>query len=142
MGDPSSDEELIEGYLLGDRKALRILDDWIIPVVRHRSWSLREREEDLLQEIRLKLLKLFEARAFRGESSLKTYVRSAAKYTCLDAVRRARIRQTEELREELSPLSRDHPAHKLQIPRGHGLPQAFPQDSLNTSPLPGKPPAT
>jgi RNA polymerase sigma-70 factor (ECF subfamily) len=113
-GGRRQERSLIDGFLQGDPATLRALDAWILPVVRHRAWKLRELEEDLLQEVRLRLLKLFEAGTFRGDAALKTYVQATAKYTCLDAVRRARIRRTEELREEHFPLSRDHPAEDLR----------------------------
>lgn len=115
-GGPEREREraLVAGFLRGDPESLRALDAWILPVVRHRAWKLRDLEADLLQEIRLRLLKLFAARAFRCESALKTYVQAAAKYTCLDAVRRARVRRAEDLREELLPSSRDHPGEDLR----------------------------
>jgi RNA polymerase sigma-70 factor (ECF subfamily) len=111
---PDKDARLVEGFLLGDADTLRTLDEWILPVIRHRTWGLREQEEDLHQEIRLRLLKLFEAKAFRGDSALKTYVQSTAKYTCLDAVRRARVRGVQEPLEEQIPASRDHPDEDLE----------------------------
>ncbi len=101
------------GFLAGDPVAMRRLDEWILPVIRHRTWSLTDREEDLLQEIRLKLLQLFRAKAFREDSSLKTYVRSTAKYTCLDAVRRARVREADSFEEELFPVGGDNPVETL-----------------------------
>jgi len=112
-GPRPADREIIQGFLAGSPRALGALDGWILPVIRHRTWSLSDVEEDLLQEVRMKLLKLFESGAFRGDSSLKTYVRSTTKYTCLDAVRRARVGETEELEEELFTSPFDNPVENL-----------------------------
>jgi len=111
----ATDSALVEAFLIGEPEAVRTLDGWIVPVVRHRAWRLGEAAvEDLVQEIRFKLLKLFEAGAFRGNSSLKTYVQSTAKYTCLDAIRRARVRRAEELTEEHRSSPRDQPDVELE----------------------------
>ncbi len=111
-GRPAHEALLVEGFLFGDRAALATVDGWILPVIRHRAWRLRASQEDLHQDIRFKLLGLFERGAFRGQSSLKTYVQAVAKHTCLDALRRAAIRiaaPIDDQAAELLPPSRDNP---------------------------------
>ena len=108
------DRDRCEAFLTGDRAAVAQFDDWIRPVIRHRTWGLPEQEQDLLQEVRLRLLKELGAGSFRGQSALKTYVQSVAKYTCLDAVRWARVRRGHEpLREQIVAMT-DQPDEQLE----------------------------
>jgi RNA polymerase sigma-70 factor (ECF subfamily) len=104
----------MDGFLRGEAEAVRQLGEWILPVVKHRTWAFGEQQQDLVQDIHLKLLHLFREAAFRGDSSLKTYVQATAKYTCLDAVRSARIRETESLDEgEPFATADDDPVESL-----------------------------
>lgn len=108
------DHDLCEAFLTGQPKAIAEIDGWIRPVVRHRTWGLRGQEEDLLQDVRLRLLRELGADAFGGRASLKTYVQAVAKYTCLDAVRWARVRRGHEpLTEQILALT-DHPDEPLE----------------------------
>jgi RNA polymerase sigma-70 factor (ECF subfamily) len=112
---PGVDSEAwIEAWLLADRGTQAECDGWILAVIRHRAWRLGDHEEDLLQDVRLKLVESFERGAFRGDSSLKTFVQAVAKHTCLNAIRAARIRQTSPFSEELHPSLRDHPGEELE----------------------------
>jgi len=111
LGSP---EQWIEAYLFGERSAQAECDAWTLAVIRHRTWRLREQEEDLLQDVRVRLVQAFERGAFRGDSSLKTFVQAVAKHTCLNAVRAARIRETSEFSEEQHPSSRDNPGEELE----------------------------
>ncbi len=103
----------IEAYLFGDRRTHEECAGWILAVVRHRAWRLPADAEDLLQEVRLRLVRAFEKGAFRGTSSVKTYVQSVAKHTCLDALRRAKVREAIPFDEEQFPSSRDEPSETL-----------------------------
>lgn len=89
---PSDDSELVRAYLDGERHAAAVVDGWIAAA----AWPFRRRLcgdwDDLLQEIRMEVLRLLRAGAFRGESRLKTYLWQVACHTCLDAVRRVRRR--------------------------------------------------
>lgn len=86
----TSDPELIRRYLDGDREATVIVDGWL----RAASAPFRRRlgadDEDVLQEIRLEVLRLLRDERFRGESSLKTYLWRVSCCTCIDALRRRR----------------------------------------------------
>lgn len=87
-----ADAEIVERFLRGDSEAAAQVDGWIAGA----AWPFRRRLavewEDLLQEIRLEVVRLLQARHFRGESRLKTYLWQVACHTCLDAVRRERRR--------------------------------------------------
>jgi len=104
----------VEAFLAGDTLVHREFEGWILAVIRHRTWRLGDQVDDLLQEIRLKLVRLFEGNAFRYESSLKTYVQAVSKHSCLDAVRRARIRETVPLSPEHPLPSSDNPIRSLE----------------------------
>ena len=70
-------------YLYDDRAGF--LDDAF-------AWGLR-RDDDLVQDILVDLLRNLGADRFEGRSSLKTYVERVAKYRCIDALRRERHRR-------------------------------------------------
>jgi RNA polymerase sigma-70 factor (ECF subfamily) len=90
--EPHADADLVERFLRGDSAAAAQVDGWIAGA----AWPFRRRLaaewDDLLQEIRLEVVRLLQARLFRGESRLKTYLWQVACHTCLDAVRRERRR--------------------------------------------------
>ena len=110
----AGDNELAERFLFGEAAAHTEIDAWITPVVLCRAWTLRDEREDLVQEVKLKLLMIFQAQSFRGHSSLKTFVQAVAKNTCLDAVRRARRREMKPLCEEQLPAPHDNPERRLE----------------------------
>jgi RNA polymerase sigma-70 factor, ECF subfamily len=87
-----ADAGLVERFLRGDPEAAAQVDGWIAGA----AWPFRRRLaaewDDLLQEIRLEVVRLLQARQFRGQSRLKTYLWQVACHTCLDAVRRERRR--------------------------------------------------
>lgn len=113
-GSAAAMQDWIDGFLFGEREVHGECHGWILAVVRHRAWGLRQDEEDVVQEVKLKLLGLFEAGTFRGASSLKTFVQAVAKHSCLDALRRARVRAADPFSEEQFPSWRDHPANELE----------------------------
>jgi RNA polymerase sigma-70 factor (ECF subfamily) len=90
--DPQSDADLVQRYLRGEPQAAALVDGWIAAA----AWPFRRRLsvdwDDLLQEIRLEVVRLLQAGVFRGESKLKTYLWQVSCHTCLDAVRRQRRR--------------------------------------------------
>ncbi|MEZ5063814.1 MAG: RNA polymerase sigma factor [bacterium] len=108
------DRELLEGFLHGDRRATEQVRDWILAVVRHRAWRL-DRTDDLAQDAAAELIRAFRAGRFEGRSSLKTFVQTVTKYTCLDAVRRARRVSFLPLEEtgEPEPPGDDDPGRDL-----------------------------
>ncbi len=112
---PSAEDlALIEAFLYGEPDATRRVSDWVIAVVKHRAWRLRQ-TEDLSQEVLLELVRVLGAGRFQGRSTLKTFVQKVAKSTCLNAVRRERRATVLSLEETLEPQARpgDGPEREL-----------------------------
>ncbi len=84
----AQDHDLVQLFLDGDGEALRSVDTWISQA----AWPYRQRLasdwEDILQDARLELTRLLGSGAFRGESSLKTYLWRVVNHTCIDRLRR------------------------------------------------------
>jgi len=83
------DRRLIRDLLAGEASAIASLDSWIRVVLRTDFQGLLEDWEDLLQEIRLRVIRNLRGDRFRGRSELRTYVYRIARNTCIDARRRA-----------------------------------------------------
>ncbi|GJM45467.1 MAG: hypothetical protein DHS20C21_23090 [Gemmatimonadota bacterium] len=115
---PPDDDALIAGFLAGEAQAHAVLDDWITRVVHHRAWRLRADTEDLVQDVKYRLVRTLGENGFQGRSSLKTFAQSVAKNACLDALRRARIRTTEELSEEPPAPSNVDPGEAMDSRAG------------------------
>lgn len=81
------DEELIDGYLAGDPAAVAEVDGWLERAASSYRRRLRDQWDDVLQDVRLEVLRLLRDGRFRGESSLKTYLWRVASHTCLDRIR-------------------------------------------------------
>ena len=112
--DRFHDHDLGHRYLAGDPAATAQVDGWLAAA----AGSFRRRLfcdwDDLLQEIRLEVLRLLRGGSFRGDSSLKTYLWQVACHTCLDAVRRQRRRIFVGLEAvENLPTSTDSPFDSL-----------------------------
>jgi RNA polymerase sigma factor (sigma-70 family) len=86
--DFPDDRTLIEGYLLGEPAALRIMDRWIDAALRSRLFP-SDTLEDLRQDVRMRLFKSLRADSFRGGSSLKTYVHQIARNAGADFLHRS-----------------------------------------------------
>lgn len=84
------DADRIRRFLRGDPGTLDEVDGWI----RGASWSFRaklgEDWEDVLQDVRLEVTRLLQDGAFRGDSSLKTYLWYVVSHACLDQLRARR----------------------------------------------------
>ena len=86
----SGDPELIVRYLAGEREATLVVDGWLQASSAPFRRRLGADGEDVLQEVRLEVLRLLRDERFRGESSLKTYLWRVSCCTCIDALRRRR----------------------------------------------------
>ncbi|HVT59040.1 MAG TPA: RNA polymerase sigma factor [Thermoanaerobaculia bacterium] len=84
---PSDDQEVAAGYLRGEAKALGVVDGWISRAAWPYQRRLANRWDDVLQEIRLEVMRLLGQAKFRGESSLRTYLWRVVSHTCLDQLR-------------------------------------------------------
>jgi len=98
------DQALIRGYLTGATAAVRVIDRWIAAAVQSFRFRLGHRWEDLLQDIRLETVRLFQAGDFRGEAQLKTYVWRTAVHAAINQVRRESLRDHRSLDEVPAPL--------------------------------------
>jgi RNA polymerase sigma-70 factor (ECF subfamily) len=112
-GDDSDGTD-VQRFLNGDPAACAAIDGWIASVVLRRAWRLGDESEACIQDTKLKLLRLLREGAFRGESSLKTYTQAVAKYTCLDALRKRRLRRTEPISGEHLQSTYDNPDVDLE----------------------------
>jgi RNA polymerase sigma factor (sigma-70 family) len=84
---PTSDQEVVSGYLQGDAEAVGTVDSWISRAAWPYQRRLSNRWEDVLQDVRLEVTRLLGQGKFRGESSLRTYLWQVVSHTCLDQLR-------------------------------------------------------
>jgi RNA polymerase sigma-70 factor (ECF subfamily) len=96
----AEDRQLVEGYLRGERETLAVVDGWLAAAAWPFLRRLPNEREDVLQEVRLEVLRLLREGRFRGESRLKTYLWRVAGHTCIDALRRRRRRPQDEPADE------------------------------------------
>jgi RNA polymerase sigma-70 factor (ECF subfamily) len=92
------DRDVVAGYLEGRSDAVELLDGWLDRAAGPYRRKLASEWDDVLQELRMELLRLLRSGAFRGESSLKTYVWRTVGHSCIDRLRRkARRPETVDL---------------------------------------------
>jgi RNA polymerase sigma-70 factor, ECF subfamily len=100
------DDQIIARLLDGDPEAVRTVDDWIARAASPYRRRLAEHWDDALQSARAEIIRLLRTGAFRGESSLKTYLWRVVNNTCIDAIRagsRSRLSPLDELPEPEGP---------------------------------------
>lgn len=85
----TADRRLVEDLLAGDRSAWHGIDQWVERAAAPFRARLGADWADVLQEIRMELLRLLKAGKFRGDSALRTYLWRVANNTCIDQMRRA-----------------------------------------------------
>jgi RNA polymerase sigma factor (sigma-70 family) len=83
----SDDAQLVADLLAGDSTAIATVQGWIRKELWRYRDILRADAEDLEQDILLQLMEALDAGRFRFESALQTYVRSHAKFACIDVLR-------------------------------------------------------
>lgn len=83
----SADQDIITRFLRQESAAVAMIDGWIIRAASPFRQRLAAEWEDLLQEIRLEVIRLLEGGAFRGEASLKTYLWRVVNHACIDQLR-------------------------------------------------------
>jgi len=107
------DRRTIESYLAGSEPEFRLVDGWVMHEIDLRYRSLRAEREDLGQRVHEKLVANLRAGEFRSESTFRTYLVSVVHHTCIDALRRRFLRETEELSED-APASWGNPYRAVQ----------------------------
>jgi RNA polymerase sigma-70 factor (ECF subfamily) len=80
----------VESFLRGDPIAIDVLRAAVALAVRSFQFPDPGLNEDLVQETLTRVFVNLTAGQFRGESSLATYARRVARYTCLEHLRRRR----------------------------------------------------
>ena len=83
----SDDRELIRAFLDGDAEAHRVLDQWIGAALSGGFRSIHCERDDLLQEVRMRVLHNLRSGQFAGASGLRTYVHRIARNTVVDRLR-------------------------------------------------------
>ena len=106
----TDDARTAAGYLRGERDAVVLVDGWIASAAGPYRRRLGADWPDILQEVRLEVIRLLRDGCFRGESRLKTYLWRVANHTCLDAIRRLRRRPPHDVADEEAPLPAGDPS--------------------------------
>jgi RNA polymerase sigma factor (sigma-70 family) len=104
------DAETLAGFLLGDADAMARVDGWIAGAAGPFRRRLAGDWDDLLQEVRIEILRLLRRSSWRGEARLKTYVWQVVGHTCLDAMRKQKRRPAMEPVEPETPLPSPDPS--------------------------------
>src|SRR5918999_779133 len=81
------DAAVVTGFFSGDPAAVATVDGWIARAAWPFQRRLGHRWDDVLQDVRVEVTRLFQRQEFRGGSSLKTYLWRVVNHTCLDQVR-------------------------------------------------------
>lgn len=79
--------EVVARFLRGDSQAVGTVDGWIARAAYPYQRRLSSRWDDVLQDIRMEVIRLLQDGKFRGESSFKTYLWRVVSHTCLDQIR-------------------------------------------------------
>lgn len=100
------DNKIITAFLDSDPSAVRIVDSWIRRAASPYRRRLTTQWEDALQSARTEIVRLLQTSAFRGESSLKTYLWRVVNNACINAIRsqrRAPLTSLDDAPEPESP---------------------------------------
>jgi len=94
-----NDSDFIDAYLAGEDEAVHEMDRLIRGVASSYRRKLSHRWDGVVQDIHVEVIKLLQKSAFRGESSLRTYLWRVINHTCLDKIRSQQRWQWTELEE-------------------------------------------
>ena len=83
----ADDREVVARFLKGETDAVGTVNGWISRAAWPYQRRLADRWDDVLQDVRLEVTRLFGQGKFRGESSLRTYLWRVVSHTCLDQIR-------------------------------------------------------
>jgi RNA polymerase sigma factor (sigma-70 family) len=109
-GVAADDAQLVSDFVRGDRRAIEAVDVWLVRAAGPFRRRLGVDWEDVLQEVRIEVLRLLRHGSFRGESSLKTYLWQVTAHTCLDTLRRRARRPLFDALEPEEPLPSADPS--------------------------------
>jgi RNA polymerase sigma factor (sigma-70 family) len=88
----SEDIRIARGFDSGEKDSIRIVDSWIISVIRSEKWfdRLAECEEDVFQEVRYRFTVALREKRITGQGPLKAFVQKTAMHVCIDWLRKQR----------------------------------------------------
>ncbi|MBI3656566.1 MAG: sigma-70 family RNA polymerase sigma factor [Acidobacteria bacterium] len=125
------DEDTIQELLNGEDEAWSAVRAWVGKVINASRFgpALRDHQEDLTQQVLMKVLASLRADKFAGRASLKTYIYEIAKNTCIDQIREKYRKQRgssiEDLNCELASADENPYGHLLQMERHQRLAEAM-----------------
>jgi len=82
-----TDQEIVQGYLRGNKKDYKTIIGWMRDVVKNHVWMGAVAPDDVISDASEKLLLNLRYNKFKFESSLKTYIQRITRYTIIDLVR-------------------------------------------------------
>ncbi len=118
----SDDEQLIAGFLRGERAAIEQIEDWLKQAASRYRQTLAMPWEDVQQELLLEVTGLLQRGAFRGDSRLRTYLWRVANCVCLNLLR-------DQARER--PGEPDAAADRLRAPGSSPLERVLKNESVS-----------
>jgi RNA polymerase sigma factor (sigma-70 family) len=83
----TEDADLIARFLADERQAVAAIDSWLVHAALPYRRRLAEGWDDLLQDLRLEITRLFKEERFRGEASLRTYLYRVVSHAALNRIR-------------------------------------------------------
>lgn len=104
------DLQLAADFVGGRQRAVEAIDRWLARAAGPFRRRLGADMEDVLQEVRIEVLRLVRQGSFRGQSSLKTYLWQVTAHTCIDALRRRARRPAPDVLDEGEPLAAADPS--------------------------------
>ena len=96
MGTGAS-EVLLERIRREDREFVADLKSIVTRIAQKWNWTSRDSVDDIAQDCLLKIISNIKAGKFEGRSSLKTYVYTIVRRTCIDYYRSARSVETTDV---------------------------------------------
>jgi len=105
-----SDDQLIDGFLTGQKEAHAMIHGWISSQLNYIPWVPRSDHDDIHQEVDMNLLVNLKENRFKHQSSLKTYIYRITKYKCVDYLRLRAKKKHDDI---------DTVAHKMENREGN-----------------------
>ncbi len=93
----NASESLLERIRTGDREFVDDLRSVVTRIAYKWNWTDRESVDDIAQDCLVKIINNLRAGKFEGRSSLKTYVYTIVRRTCIDYYRSARVVETTDV---------------------------------------------
>ena len=101
-----TDIGLVRHFLAGEPQAVTTIDGWIARAAWPYKRRLSHRWDDVLQEVRLEVIRLLGKGRFEGQSSLRTYLWRVVSHACMDQLTRdTKVRLRDSTIDPASPDS-------------------------------------